>query len=311
MPAFSNTWRRRLSGGARGAGRIILAVMVTSAALNGIAVVWRAVFPPSPPPIAAIAGQVGSQADLAKGFAIDCVTTYLTASTTQDADLGRCFPHPDKLIMPTTPSLVVSSPTAYTSRPGHPRDDVTTYGVMVSVTERPYPTARPTRAYYQVPVGVYRNAGLRALDNLARVDPPAPGADLELGYAVTIAPNTPLYTMLSGFVTCYLTKAAGLERFVTTDSGLGPLTGYANATITAAQAATNPPDNPADNVELPVHIDVSARRPDYTQIDLAYPLTLRSVGGSWFVAQIDAMPVLADTTPTPVQSTTQEVRHDR
>lgn len=305
MPVLTNTWKRRLSGAAHGTGRIILAVLVASAAINGIAVVWRAVFPPSPPPIAAIAGQVDHQADLAKGFAIDCVTTYLTASTTQAADLGRCFPHPDKLSMPTTPALIVSSPTAYTSRPAHPRDDVTTYGVMVGVTEQPYPTARPTRAYYQIPVGIYRNAGPRALDNLARVDPPPPGADLELGYPVTIAANTPLFTMLSGFITCYLTKSPGLERFVTTDSGLRPLAGYANAAITGAQAATNPPNNPADNAELPVRIDVSARRPDYTQIDLSYPLTLRSVGGSWFVAQIDAIPVLADTTPTPVQSTTQ------
>jgi hypothetical protein len=305
MPVLTNTWKRRLSGAARGAGRVILAVLVVSAAVNGIAVVWHAVFPPSPPPIAAIAGQVDHLVDLAKGFAIDCVTTYLTASTTQSADLGRCFPHPDKLSLPSTPALIVSSPTAYTSRPAHPRDDVTTYGVMVGVTEQPYPTARPTRAYYQIPVGIYGDAGPRALDNLARVDPPPPGADFELGYPVTIAANTPLFTTLSGFITCYLTKAPGLERFITTDSGLRPMAGYANASITGAQAATNPSDNPSENTELPVHIDVSARRPDYTQIDLSYPLTLRSVGGSWFVSQIDAMPVLADMTPTPVQSTTR------
>jgi hypothetical protein len=29
-------------------------------------------------------------------------------------------------------------------------------------------------------------------------------------------------------------------------------------------------------------------------------LTLRSVGGTWFVAQIDAVPVLSDATPTPM-----------
>lgn len=305
MPVLTNTWKRRLSCAARGAGRITLAALVASAAINGIAVVWRAAFPPSPPPIAAIAGQVNHQADLAKGFAIDCVTTYLTASTTQAVDLGRCFPHPDKLSMPTTPALIVASPTAYTSRPTHPRDDVATYGVMVGITEQPYPTAPPTRAYYQIPVSIYSNAGPRALDNLSRVDPPPPGADLELGYPVTITANTPLLTMLSGFITCYLTKAPGLERFITTDSGLRAIAGYANAAITSAQAATNPPDSPADNTELPVHVDVSARRPDYTQIDLSYPLTLRSVGGSWFVAQIDAIPVLADTAPTPVQSTTR------
>ncbi|WP_454561742.1 conjugal transfer protein [Mycobacterium haemophilum] len=304
MPILTNTWKHRLTAGARAAGRIILAVLVVSAAINGIAVVWRAVFPPSPPPIAFIASQVGNQADLAKAFAIDCVTTYLTASTTQAADLGRCFPHADALSLPTTPALIVSAPTAYASRPHHPRDDVTTYAVMVGVTELSYPTARPTRAYYQIPVSIYRNAGPRALDNLARVDPPPPGTELKLGYPVAVTANTPLFTMLSGFLTCYLTKAPGLERFITTDSGLSPLAGYAHAAITAAAAATNPPDNPTDNTELPVHIDVSARRSDYTQITLSYPLTLRSVGGSWFVAQIDAIPILADTTPTPVPTTT-------
>ncbi len=304
MPALTNTWKHRLSAGAHTAGRIILAVLVVSAAINGIALVWHAVFPPSPPPIAAIAGQVVNQTDLAKAFAIDCITTYLTASTTQGTDLSRCFPHLDKLSVPTTPALTISQPTAYASRPHHPRDDVTTYGVMVGVTEQSYPTARPTRAYYRIPVGVYHDTGPRALDNIARVDPPPPGADLELGYPVTLTASTPLFTMLSGFITCYLTKAAGLERFVTTDAGLRPLASYANATITGAQAATNPQDNPADNAELPVHVDVFARRPDYTQINLSYSLTLRSVGGSWFVAQIDAIPVLADTTPTPVQRTT-------
>lgn len=300
MPTLTNTWRRRLTGGARSAGRIILAVLVASAAINGIALVWRAIFPPSPPPIAAIAHQAGNQTDLAKAFAIDCVTTYLTASTTQSADLSRCFPHPEKLSVPTTPALIVSFPTAYATRPAHPRDDVTTYAVLVGVTEQSYPTASPTRAYYQIAVGVYHNAGPRALDNLARVDPPPPGADVELGYPVTITANTPLFTMLSGFVGSLLTTSGALERFTTTDSGITPVRCYAKAVVTTAQAATNPTDNPADNTELPVHITVSARRPDYTQIDLSYSLTLRSVGGSWFVAQIDAIPVLADTTPTPV-----------
>lgn len=303
MPTLTNTWKRRLTASAHGAGRMVLTMLVVSATINGIAVVWRAVFPPPPPPIASIASQIANQADLAKAFAIDCVTTYLTASTTQATDLGRCFPHADALAVPTTPALIVSSPTAYASRPHDSGNDVTTYAVMVAVTELPYPTARPTRAYYQIPVSIFHNTGPRALDNLSRVDPPPPGSDLKLGYPVTVTANTPLFTMLSGFITCYLTKSPGLERFITTSSGLSPLAGYANATLTDTQAATNPPDNPADNTELLVHIDVSARRPDYTQITLSYPLTLQSAGGNWFVAHIDALPVLADATPTPVPTT--------
>lgn len=73
--------------------------------------------------------------------------------------------------------------------------------------------------------------------------------------------------------------------------------------MTAAQADNTPPDAPSDNNELATHIDVSARRSDYTLVSLSYSLTLRSVGGTWFVAQIDAIPLLADATPTPVPTT--------
>ena len=302
MPVLTNTWKRRVNAGGRGAGRIILSALVVSAAINGIGMLWRVVFPSDAPPIAGIARTTINQSDLAKAFAIDCVTTYLTASSAQGTDLSRCFPDTTKMPIPTTPALIVSAPVAYATIQGSARQDFTTYGVIVGITEQTYPTSTPRRAYYQIPISVYANAGPRALDNLARVDGPPPGADVALDYPVTISAGNPLSTMLSGFITSYLTKTPGLERFVTTDSGLRPLSAYASATLTAAQAASSPPDNPADNTELAVRVTVSARSAEYTPYDLSYPLTLRASGGSWFVAAIDPVPLLADTTPAPQPS---------
>ncbi|MDT5368441.1 MAG: hypothetical protein QOC62_2872, partial [Mycobacterium sp.] len=47
MPAITNTWKRRLASGGRGGGRVILIVLVLSASLNGIVLVWHAIFPPA------------------------------------------------------------------------------------------------------------------------------------------------------------------------------------------------------------------------------------------------------------------------
>jgi hypothetical protein len=303
MPAITNTWKRRLASGSRGGGRIILIVLVLSASLNGIVLVWHAIFPPAPPPIAATARTVVNQYDLVQSFAIDCVTTWLTASTTQAANLGRCFPDTATLSLPTTPALIVTAPVATATAVGSSLADVATYGVIVALTQQPYPTAAPERAYYQIPVSVYGQAGLRALDKPARIDAPPPGADIELGYPVTITANTALAAMLNGFITCYLTGAPGLERFITTDSSLTALSAYAAATVTAVQAATNPPDNPADNTELSVRVSVSARTAEYTPYALSYPLTLRASSGTWSVVAVTKVPALAaDATPTPVPS---------
>ncbi|HME48092.1 conjugal transfer protein [Mycobacterium sp.] len=299
MPALSNTWKRRLAAGAHGGGRIVVIILVASAALNGLALIWHAVFPQAPPPIAGTARTVVNQSDLVKAFAVDCVSSWLTAATTEQPDLGRCYPGTDKITLPTTPALIVTAPLAQATAQGPSHNDISTYGVIVGVTERPYPTAPPTRAYYQLSVSVYDGAGPRALTTPARIDPPPPGADVDLGYPHTVTTNSPLAGMLGGFITCYLTGAPGLERFITPDSGLTALHAYAAAAVRAIQAAANPPDNPADHTEIHVLLTVSARSAGYTPYDLTYPLTVRADAGSWSVAAIDPVPQLADATAGP------------
>ncbi|VBA32397.1 hypothetical protein LAUMK4_05739 [Mycobacterium persicum] len=300
---ISNVWKRRLTLMGHSAGRVALVVLVASSSINGIALLWRLVFPPDPPAVAALARDVINETDPVKAFAENCVKGLLVATASGASNLMRCFPGGQKYELPTTSSMTVSNPAAWASKRKSTANDITVYSVVVQIDEQPYPSAPPTTAFYQLPVAVYRDKGLQALDRIARVDTPPPGAYVPLGYSVAIATNSALFTMLSGFAASFLTTSGGLERFITTDSGMTPLGCYASVTLTTAQAESNPPDHPTDNTELAVHIDVSARRPDYTLMPLSYSLTLRSVGGTWFVAQIDAIPVLANTTPTPVPTT--------
>ncbi|GAB5901207.1 conjugal transfer protein [Mycolicibacterium mageritense] len=317
MVKLSNVWKGRLRAGTRGAGRIILGILVLTSSISGIGTLKGWVFPQSAPPIAEIAKKTINAVDLVKGFAIDCVTTYLTASSAQGTNLSRCFPNAAQLTVPSTPSLIVSYPMAYVSRSGPGMGDLNTYGVLVGVTEQSYPSAVPVRAYYQIPVSVYDGVAVRALDNLAAVDEPPPGVDVELGYPVTVPAQHPITMMLAGFASTFLTNnpclagtgedtsaecqpAGTLDRYVTTDSGLTPIkVPYARATVTGVTAISDPPDNPADNSVLPVRVTVSATAPNYTPHDLSYPLKLRASGGNWFVAGIDPVPALADSDPQP------------
>lgn len=301
-------WKRRITMSSRGLSRIVLIVLVVSSSINGMTLLWGLVFPPEPPPIAAVSRTVINETDSVKAFATICVTSLLTGTASSATELTGCYPDGRKYVLPTTTTMVVSNPVVWATRRGPSSTDMTVYSVMLALDEQPYLSAPRTTAFYQIPIAVYQHTGMQALDRISRMGTPPPGAYLSLGYSVPLVAGTPQFTMLSGFIAAFLTTSGGLERFTTTDSGITPVGCYSTAAITVAQAANQPTDNPPDNTELPVHIDISARRPDYTQIDLSYSLTLRVMGGTWFVAQIDAIPVLADMTPTPVPLSTKSSR---
>lgn len=293
MSPITNTWRKRLSTGGLLTRRTALALLIGSSSINGLHIAWKAVFPDPPLPVAAIAHTVDSQADLAKAFAIDCVTRYLTSSAVDTQNLGQCFPRPEKFTLPTTPAVIVSNAGAYANPWGPSLPHVTTYAVVVGVTEQAYATAPRVRNYFQLSVVVYDHAAPMALDNLTPIGAPPTGVKIELNYPVSIPSNAPLFTMLSGFASCYLTNSAGLERFVTTDSGLQALHRYAAATLTTVTAASNPVDNPPDNTELQVRLEVSTHDEQYTPGDWSIAVTLRASGGAWFVSGIDPVPEMS------------------
>lgn len=302
---ITNTWKRRITAGTGHARRGGFVALVLFSSISGIAEVKRLVFPAPPPPIVSVSQSVINESDRVKTFAADCVESLLSGTITAGTDLSRCYPDGRKYT-PASGAKIVSDAKPKAIKYGPTTDEVSLYSVKVLVSEQLYPGAPKTPATYQIPVSVYQHTGLQAIDKIARLDPDPPGAYIPLGYPVTIEARkqdsselTPLFTSLAGFATAYLTNAGGLDRYTTANSGIAPLGAYTEATVTAAQAETTPPDTPADNAELAVHIDVTARRSDYSQETLSYPLTLRAGGGSWFVAQIDAMPAVSDLTPTP------------
>src|SRR5207249_8335450 len=139
---------------------------------------------------------VVNQTDLVKAFATDCVTAWLMKASTRAADVTRCFPDIDTRQLPAMPAVTVTNPVAEVTVLGQSTVDLSTYGVVVAVTEQPYATAPPTRAYYQIPVSVYQVSSPRALKTPFRVGGPPPGADLPVDYPTTITANSPLATML-------------------------------------------------------------------------------------------------------------------
>ncbi|MCH9766647.1 MAG: conjugal transfer protein [Actinomycetia bacterium] len=295
---LTTTWRRRLTTAGHGSAKIIAVILVASAALNGLSILWTWVFPPDPPAIAVTARSVGNQAALVESYAIDCVTVLLTASSSRAAEVARCFPDSSDMTLPSTPPRIVSTQAASATLLGQTGTDVVTYGVVVSVTEQPYSNAPPVRGYYQLPVSVYGGVAPRAMAKPARRDPPPPGVDVALDYPVTITTDAALASVITGFLTCYLTEASGIERFVTVDSGLGALRAYSHATVSAIRAQRKTPDAPIDGEQLRVWVSVTARSADYSTTPLEYPLTLRAAGGAWSVAGVDPVPAIDPDAPT-------------
>ena len=296
---LTNTWRKRLTTTGQGSAKVIVTVLVVCSVISGASTVWRWMFPSDATPVAVTARSVGNQTALVESYAIDCVTVLLTASSSRAAEVARCFPNSTDMTLPTTSPLIVSAQAATATFVGQSAPGVETYGVIVSVTEQSYTNAPPVRSYYQLPVSVYEGSAPRAMAKPARRDPPPPGVDVQLDYPVTITNDAALAQLISGFVTCYLTEAPGIERFITVDSGLGPLRAYSTATVSSIRSQQPVPEAPAENTELRVWVTVSARAADYTTVPLEYPLTLRSTGGAWSVAGIDAVPAI-DTEAPPV-----------
>lgn len=92
-------------------------------------------------------------------------------------------------------------------------DDTELYTAVISVNERPYASAQPTRTFYQVPVSLW-NRQPRALDFPAQINDPGPGADFALDYRNALGPESPVFAVVAGFIRTYLTATNGLDRYV-------------------------------------------------------------------------------------------------
>jgi conjugative transposon protein TcpC len=307
MPTLNKAWERRLGNTRASAGRAGQWAVLALAALAGLHVVWNFLFG-TPTDVVGPARTVVNQSAVVSSFAQDFVSVWLTATSTNPGSISEFVTVKNAdLKLPSTPAVVIDSPTvvsvAYTGQSGR---DATApvYSVVVGVTQRAYESAAPTRALYRVPV-LWSKFGVRAISLPARIGDRGWGADAKTAYPDSVGEKDPVFAAASGFINAYLTKAGGLDRFVTADSGLVSLgDAYQSATVTALSVTETVTGPPRDGQTVRVFARVIAITSQYAPTELVYPLTLTGVGGKWLVAAVDRAPVMStDTDPVPVVTT--------
>jgi hypothetical protein len=238
-----------------------------------------------------------NQSAVVGSFAEDYVSVWLTATSTNPGSITQFVTvRNTDLKLPSTPAVVVNAPTVVSvTYSGTVGKDTTAavYSVVVGVTQRPYESAAPARALYLVPV-LWSKFGVRAISLPARVSDRGLGADAAMAYSYGVGEKDPVFAMVSGFINAYLTKAGGLDRYVTSRSGLVSLNdAYQSATVTELTATAVPSASPGEGEMLRVLARVTAITSQYAPVQLVYPLTLTGVGGKWAVAGIDKAPALS------------------
>lgn len=301
----SRTWQRRI-GTAKSRARTIWMITLTAlvlACLPATLNVYFADHHPDDVDVAKIASQVDNRALAAGGLAREFVRTFLTTPVDQRAALRHFLTFNDPSGAPAAipgqataasaskqpPPAVVDAAVVWSVIPAGSVGGADLYGTVIMVSQRPYTSADPVTAFYRVPVSIYSSQP-RAMDWPAPANDPGPGADIKLSYEHPVPADSPMSSVISGFVTQFLTSTGGLDRYVLADSGLRPIGGYQSATVTAATASTDVPNNAAAGTRIHVRAIVSAQTTQFATVPFTYFLTLENSGGTWMVAAIDLIP---------------------
>jgi Conjugative transposon protein TcpC len=301
---MSRTWQQRMRRARRVSRRAGLAVVAACAVFGfaaGVKVFFVAAHP-GDADVAAIAHRIDNQRDAAGQFAADFVAAVLTTPPTNHAALQRFLSLGEHEASPTAaqsapPPAVIDTPKVWSVLPAGSVGDVDLYAATVVVQQRPYASAPPSRAFYRVPVSIWQYQP-RALDWPVPVSDPGPGADVKAGYDHPLSPTSPVYAVVNGFITTYLTATAGLDRYVVADTWIKPIGGYQSAVIKTADTDAEIPDTAAPGTQIHVRATVIAQTSQFATINFAFPLTVENIGGTWMIADIDFVPRLAGNTDT-------------
>ena len=303
----TNTWQKRIDGTSTLLRRGALYVGLASCSIVAIATIWGWIFN-DPIDVAGPARSAVNRTALVGSYAQDCVTRWLTATAAHQQSLHDCWTLRDQMRLPTTPAVIVSSPAVSAVTLVGDTGAAQQWSVVVSVSERPFESATPHTAYYRLPV-VFTNYGVRASALPARVNGPGAGADAPWAYPTqlpvgqldpkdggNLPTGNPVSDTVSGFIKSYLTGAGGLERYVTTDSGLLPTADYRSAPLAKLVANHSSPDHqtPANGTTLHVLATVNAITSQFAPLQLNYPISLTVTSGQWAVSGLDHAPLLAD-----------------
>ena len=289
----TQTWTNRLTTSGGLARKAAMIVALASCTVVALSTIWGGAFG-KPVDVSTPARSVGNRAMLVGTFASDCVVRLLTASQGQQRSLANCWPANDQTRLPTTPAAIVDTPGVSAVTLQDDRGDSQQWSVVVSVSERPYASATPRLACYRLPV-LYSRYGLRATLRPALVNCPGPGADVALGYPVTVAPTSVLFSTVSGFLTSYLTAQGSLERYVTPKSGLVPAATYRSVSLAKLLSTRAVPDQdiPTDGATVHAVATVDVVTSQFAPLRLDYPITLTVTSGRWSVAGLDLAPQIA------------------
>lgn len=278
---LTNTWRHRLNGTHSALRRAGLIVGLASCSVVATATIWGWIFN-DPIDVAGPARSAVNRTALVGAYAQDCVTRWLTATASHQQVLHDCWSLRDPIKLPATPALIVTSPAVSAVTLVNDTGSAQQWSVVITVSERAFEAATPHTAYYRLAV-VYSNYGLRASALPARVNGPGAGADAPLGYPTAVADTSPAFATVSGFITSFLTGAGGLERYVTTSSGLLPAADYRSAQVTKLLANHSPGDHdvPPEGTTVHVLATVNAVTSQYAPLQLVYPIVLTVTSGRW------------------------------
>ena len=303
---MSKTWRRRLMRGGGYARRAGTAAVTLAAVCGWAAAVKVFVLPQHPDNIdmAAIASRVDNQRAAAGDFAADFVAAVLTTPARQRASLQRYVTVTPNTVGPQDVSslapAVISTPRVWSVVAAGAVGEANLFSVTVSVEERPYASAASSGAFYRVPVSIWHYQP-RALDMPARINDPGPGADVAVTTGHPLDAHSGIYSLVSGFISSYLTAAAPLDRYVLAGSWLTPVGGYRSAMVTTAETDREVPERPEPGSVVHVLAHVTAQTPQFAAVTFSYPVAVKNSGGTWMVADIDLIPpTTSGTQPAPV-----------
>jgi hypothetical protein len=298
---MSRTWQNRVGRGRALGRRVGLAFLVLGAVM-GLAAgvkVFLVAQHPDDADVAAITYRVGNQRDAAGQFAANFVGAVLTTPESRRAAALQRFitlPKADT-VAPVAPAsdpapAVIDTPKVWSVVATGSAAEANLYSAIIMVQQRPYASAPSTMAFYRVPVSIWRYQP-RAMDMPTPISDPGPGADVAIGYDHALSPSSPVYGVVAGFITTYLTATTGLDRYVVADSWIKPIGGYQSAVIRTADTDAEVPEQPAPGTQIHVRVTVSARTSQFATVPFTFPTTVENSGGTWMIADIDLNPQVA------------------
>jgi hypothetical protein len=310
---MSRTWQDRIGRGRTLARRIGVGFLVLGAVM-GFAAGFKAFFVaphPDDNDVAAITYRVDNQRDAAGKRAAKFVAAVLTTPENHRTEVLQRFITLPKSGTVTQASsaadpapAVIDTPEVWSVVPAGTAGEANLFSVIVTVEQRSYASAPPTTVYYRVPMSIWHYQP-RPMDMPTPISDPGPGADITLGYDHALSPTSPVYGVVAGFITTYLTGTTGLDRYVVADSWIKPVGGYQSAVIRTADTDIEVPEQPAQGTQMHVRVTVSAQTSQFATLPFTFPLTVENSGGTWMIADIELNPQVATDSDTKPAGRTQ------